>query len=102
MHLRLATFVVKPEAVADFSAATGQHVRATQGEAGVLRFELLQSEEVPSQFVIVMEFRDDDARAQHFATAHFQAWRAQIAPWLAEPIRSVKHRRLLPAGTDEQ
>lgn len=101
VHLRLATFVVKPEAVADFSAASAQHVAATQREAGVLRFELLQSEESPQEFVILMEFQDDDARAQHFATTHFQAWRALIAPWLAAPIRSVKHRRLPATDQDE-
>ncbi|MCC6192555.1 MAG: antibiotic biosynthesis monooxygenase, partial [Anaerolineales bacterium] len=90
MHTRLATFRVRPDAVAAFRAATGAHVTSTQSEPGVLRFELLQAASDPTQFVIWMEFADDVARSRHMETPHYQQWRAEIAAWLAAPVESTR------------
>jgi autoinducer 2-degrading protein len=98
MHLRLATFSVNLEAVDHFQTVTLQHVGTSQQEAGIVRFELMQSEEDPRQFALLMLFQDDSARIRHMTTEHFQAWRETIAPDLAEPIRSVRYRRLDSGG----
>jgi quinol monooxygenase YgiN len=94
MHLRLAAFTVKAEAIHHFRTATLQHVHRTRQEAGVLRFELMQSAEDPGQFVLLMAFQDDSARARHMATEHFKTWRETVASWLSEPIRSIQYTRV--------
>lgn len=96
MHTRLATFHVRPDDAAAFRVATAAHVAKTQAEPGVQRFELLQAENDPTQFVILMEFADDAARGRHLETAHYQQWRAEIDAWLAAPIESTRFVRVVP------
>lgn len=87
---------VKPEGVEAFVAATQENAAASLKEPGVARFDLIQSREDPTRFVLVEAYKSDDAPAAHKQTAHYAAWRDRVEPLMAEPRTSVKFESLYP------
>ena len=58
---------VKPDAVEAFRAASVENARASLKEPGVARFDVVQSTEDPTRFVLVEVYRTADAPAAHKA-----------------------------------
>jgi quinol monooxygenase YgiN len=87
---------VKPDAVAAFRAATLANAQASVREPGVARFDVVQSREDPTRFVLVEVYKNADAPAAHKETAHYLAWRDAVADLMAEPRTSVKYQNLFP------
>ena len=87
---------VKPESVEPFKNATLANARSTLKEPGVLRFDVVQQQEDPTQFVLVEVYRDAAAAAAHKETPHYPVWRDAVAPMMAEPRRSVKFNNVFP------
>ncbi|RKX31851.1 MAG: antibiotic biosynthesis monooxygenase [Verrucomicrobia bacterium] len=96
MHVTLVHVHVKPERVNDFIAATRENHLASVQEEGNLRFDVLQSEDDPTYFILYEAYRDADAAAAHKATAHYQKWREAVADWMAEPRKGVRFKGLFP------
>jgi autoinducer 2-degrading protein len=84
---------VKPGYVDAFLAATRRNHEGSIREPGNLRFEVLQSEDDPTRFVLVEIFRDEAAAATHKSTPHYLAWRDEVAQWMATP-REGRHFRM--------
>ena len=89
----LVQMEVRPEAIPAFLEHTLENVRCSRREPGIIRFDLLQSQEDPCRFVLVETYRDDDAPAAHKATAHYAAWREAVEPMMAVPLRSCGNAR---------
>lgn len=87
---------VKPDAVDAFRAASIENSRESLREPGVARFDVVQSIEDPTRFVLVEVYRTADAPAAHKATAHYARWRDAVADLMAEPRSSVKYVNLAP------
>ena len=87
---------VKPESVAAFRAATLANAQASVREPGIARFDVVQSRDDPTRFVLVEVYRTADAPAAHKETAHYQAWRDAVADLMAEPRTSVRYQNLFP------
>ena len=87
---------VKPDRVAAFKEATLANARQSLQEPGVRRFDVLQHQDDPTRFVLVEVYRDAAAAAAHKETPHYPVWRDAVAPWMAEPRRSVKFDRVFP------
>ena len=87
---------VKPDAVEAFRAASIENSRASLREPGVARFDVVQSTEDPTRFVLVEAYRSSDAPAAHKATAHYARWRDAVADLMAEPRTSVKYTNVAP------
>jgi len=98
MHVTLVHIHVKPEHVAEFIEATRNNHQASVQEPGNLRFDVLQSAEDPTRFVLYEAYRDADAAAAHKQTAHYAAWRDTVTGWMAEPRRGVPYHGLMPSG----
>ena len=49
-----------------------------------------------TRFVLVEVYRTAEAPARHKQTAHYQTWRDQVAPMMAEPRTSVKFSNIFP------
>jgi autoinducer 2-degrading protein len=90
---------VKPEALSAFGAVTLANAQASVREPGIARFDVIQSREDPTRFVLVEVYRDADAPAAHKETAHYKAWRDAVADMMAEPRTSVKYQNLFPDDT---
>jgi (4S)-4-hydroxy-5-phosphonooxypentane-2,3-dione isomerase len=87
---------VKSDSVDAFRAATVENARNSVKEPGIVRFDVIQQDDDPTQFVLVEVYRTDDDPARHKETAHYATWRDAVASMMAEPRRSVKYRELYP------
>jgi (4S)-4-hydroxy-5-phosphonooxypentane-2,3-dione isomerase len=97
MRVTLVHVHVQPEHVESFVEATLRNQESSVHEPGNVRFDVLQSEDDPTRFVLVEMFRDDQAVEAHRATPHYRAWRDEVAPWMASPREGPRYRLLSPA-----
>jgi quinol monooxygenase YgiN len=97
MLIVLVSVRVKPERVADFTQATLINARASVGEPGVQRFDVLQQHDDPCRFTLVEVYRTADAPAAHKQTSHYNTWRAAVEEMMAEPRQSTRFQKLFPA-----
>ena len=98
MHVTLVHVHVKPEHLEPFIAAMIRNHEGSVREPGNLRFDVLQSEDDPTRFVLVEMFRDAEAAAAHKATPHYLAWRDEVASWMASPRVGQRYRLLAPVS----
>ena len=87
---------VRPEGVEAFRAASLANARASLREPGIARFDVIQSAEDPTRFVLVEVYRTPAAPAAHKQTAHYEAWRDAVAPLMAEPRTSARYVNVFP------
>ena len=90
---------VRPGRAADFLAATLVNARASVGEPGVLRFDVLQDNDDPGHMVLVEVYRDAAAAAAHKQEPHYATWRDAVAEMMAEPRASTKFSAIFPADS---
>ena len=91
---------VRPGRAEDFLAATLVNARASLGEPGVLRFDVLQDQADLEHVVLVEVYRDDDASAAHKLTPHYATWRETVAEMMAEPRRSTRFSAAFPSAAE--
>jgi len=91
---------VKPESIEAFRAASIENSRASLREPGVARFDVVQSTEDPTRFVLVEAYRTPDAPAAHKATAHYASWRDAVADLMAEPRTAGRYVNVAPEDSD--
>jgi quinol monooxygenase YgiN len=87
---------VVPESVEAFREATLANASESVQEPGIARFDVIQSVDDPTRFVLVEVYRDAQAPAAHKETAHYQKWRDTVAPMMAEPRSSQKYVNTFP------
>jgi (4S)-4-hydroxy-5-phosphonooxypentane-2,3-dione isomerase len=93
VHVRVH---VKVEHVDAFIAATRDNARASLGEPGIARFDVVQDLADPTRFVLVEAYRTPDAPDAHKRTDHYARWRDTVADMMAEPRSSTKYRNEFP------
>ena len=91
---------VLPDAVEAFRAASLDNARASVREPGIARFDVVQSTEDPTRFVLVEVYRTPDAPAAHKQTAHYARWRDAVADLMAEPRTSARYVNVFPEDGD--
>ena len=87
---------VKADAIETFRAASIDNAQHSVQEPGVARFDVVQSTEDPTRFVLVEVYRTPDAPAAHKATAHYARWRDAVADLMAEPRTSARYVNVAP------
>jgi len=87
---------VVPDHLDAFLTATRANATASLGEAGVVRFDVIQDLADAAHVVLVEVYVDDAGAAAHKETAHYAAWRDTVAPMMAVPRSSVKYREVHP------
>ena len=90
---------VVPDGVEAFRAASRENAANSVREPGVARFDVIQSVDDPTRFVLVEVYRDAAAVAAHKETAHYLAWRDAVAGLMAEPRSAVKYLNVFPDDT---
>ncbi len=96
MHVTLVHIHVKAEHIVDFINATEQNHNASIKEPGNLRFDLLQSPQDASRFMLYEAYTNEDEARQHKETDHYLTWRGMVAEWMASPRRGEPLIGLLP------
>ena len=98
MQVTLVHVHVKPEDVAAFVDATRRNHEASVKEPGNRRFDVLQSADDPTRFILYEAYASAADAAAHKETAHYLAWREAVAGFMAEPRHGVEYSGLFPAG----
>ncbi len=90
----IATVNPKPEHAASLEQALRQMVEVTRKEPGNVRYDLFRENREGTGPVLHLYeiYVDRAAFDAHIASPHFQAFRAKVGDWLAEPpaIRVVE------------
>ncbi len=80
--------------------ASLENARASSQEEGISRFDVIQQEDDPTQFVLVEVYKNADAPAAHKGTNHYAQWRKTVEHMMAEPRKAIKYKNLFPATCD--
>jgi len=83
--------VVSPEHIEDFVAATLANAAESSNEPGNVRFDVLQSKDDPTRFVLYEAYESEEHAAAHKETPHYKLWRDTVADWMAEPRKGVHY-----------
>lgn len=94
MHVALVHVQVKPEHINDFIARANHE--ASVREDGNRRFDVLQSADDPTRFVLYEAYLSAADAAAHRQTTHYFTWRDTVADWLAAPRQGIAYRCLFP------
>ena len=97
MQVTLVYVSVKPDYVADFIEASRQNHEASIREPGNRRFDILQSADDSTQFVLYEAYENAAEAAKHKETEHYMKWRDTVADWMAQPRQGVPYKGLFPA-----
>jgi autoinducer 2-degrading protein len=98
MYVTLVHVHVKAEHVSSFLAVTREnHLQSVQ-EPGNLRFDVLQSADDATRFVLYEAYANEAAAAAHKQTTHYANWRDTVSDWMASPRQAVRYNGLYPAG----
>jgi autoinducer 2-degrading protein len=96
MYVTVVSVHVKAEHVVDFVDSIRANHEGSVREPGNLRFDVLQSVEDPSRFILYEAYLDEASAKAHKETAHYAAWRDRAADWMAEPRVGVRYDGLFP------
>jgi len=79
---------IKPEAVEEFKAGIKANHEGSIAEPGCLRFDVAQSREDPTEFLLWEVYLDDEAAAFHKTTPHYLAFKERMPALMARDRRS--------------
>ncbi len=96
MNVACVTIFVKEEHIDDFIDATIPNHEGALEEPGNLRFDVLQSVEDPTRFILYEAYETDEAAAAHKKTEHYLRWKERVSSWMAKPREGIKHRVIRP------
>lgn len=100
MYVTIVHISVKPENIAAFKAACSlNHQRSIQ-EPGNLRFDVLQSTDEPTQFVLYEAYKTQQDAAAHKETTHYQTWQETVEDWMAKSRQGITYCGLYPTEND--
>ncbi len=87
---------VKPEHVEDFIRATRMNHENSVKEPMNLRFDVLQSSEDPTRFLLYEAYESEEGAAAHKQTEHYLTWRKSVEQWMAKPRHGVPYKGIAP------
>jgi len=87
---------VKQENVEQFIGATIESHKASVKERRNMRFDVLQSAQDSSLFLLYEAYNSEEGAAAHKNTPHYLKWRDTVAPWMAVPRKGVPYRVICP------
>ncbi|NMO94349.1 putative quinol monooxygenase [Paenibacillus lemnae] len=85
IHLQVHMHV-KPEARQDFAEKAKALITSTQAEAGNISYALYEDVSSPGRFVMIEEWKDEQAIEQHNQTEHLTGFFAYARDVLTEPV----------------
>ncbi|SFK16593.1 autoinducer 2-degrading protein [Nitrosomonas aestuarii] len=98
MYVTIVSVSVRPENVEAFKKACRLNHEGSVQEPGNLRFDILQSVEEPTKFVLYEGYKTQQDAIAHKTTAHYLAWRKAVADWMTEPRQSIVYDGLYPVA----
>jgi len=81
----VASFVAKPESVAEVKRILTDMIGLTRAEAGCITYELLQNADDPTDFTFVEEWSSRADLDRHSEADHIETGRQLVRDHIAEP-----------------
>ncbi|GIO92314.1 quinol monooxygenase YgiN [Paenibacillus lactis] len=81
-----AKMKVNRELEAEFLESVQDLIKSSRAEAGNVSYKLLKDTEEDDTYVMVEQWKDQEAVGAHNASSHFQAFVAQAPKYLAAPL----------------
>jgi len=83
---------IQPEHVERFREITIQNAEASRGEAGCVRFDVIQQIDDPTRFTFIEVFKSEADGEIHRESSHFKKWLEEAVPLMVEPRTRVIYR----------
>lgn len=96
MQITIVNVTVDPAHINDFIEATHLNHEASVKEPGNRRFDVLQSADDPTKFVLYEAYTTAEAAAMHKETEHYLKWRETVTDWMAQPRQGTPYTGLYP------
>ncbi len=87
---------VKKDFIQDFINASRENHLNSIKEAGNRRFDVIQSTEDSSRFLLYEAYETPEDATAHKTTAHYEKWRDTVASWMEEPRKGVSYISVCP------
>jgi (4S)-4-hydroxy-5-phosphonooxypentane-2,3-dione isomerase len=97
MIVRVISLKVKREHVAEFKAACMANHTGSLKEPGIQRFDVLQNESSPEEFMLYEVYETQEATLTHKETVHYKKWIQTVEAMFAEPRKSSVYTVVAPA-----
>ena len=101
MIVRIIDVLVNERSIEDFKRISVQNREGSIGEAGILRFDVLQSDTDPQHFILYEVYRSEQATLDHKETEHYRRWREAAQPMMARKRESTSCIPVAPADPGE-
>ena len=100
MHIVYVSIHVKPNQIEDFISVTKENAdKSTTTEPGIARFDVVQQKEDPTRFVLIEVYYTPEDAARHKETSHYNRWRENAEPMMAEPRSRVIYTNIFPSDS---
>lgn len=96
MYVTTVMVHVKEDRVQDFINASIKNHEGSTKEPGNRRFDVLQSVEDPTRFILYEAYDSKESAAAHKDTAHYKTWRDAVADCMAEPRKGIPYTSIRP------
>lgn len=96
MQVTVVHVQVKPQHVQDFISASRLNHEASVREPGNRHFDVLQSFDDHTRFILYEAYVSTEAAAAHKNTAHYLKWRDTVEPWMAVPRVGISYIGIFP------
>ena len=96
MIVTIVHVYVNEESIDAFIRATVKNHEASVKEPGNLRFDFIQNTGEPGRFVLYEAYESEESAAAHKHTAHYLAWREEVADMMAEPREGIRYNGIKP------
>jgi autoinducer 2-degrading protein len=96
MYISLVRVYVKPERVTDFIELIRANHLGSVAEPGCLRFDVAQSDDDATRFVLWECYVDEAAARAHKTTPHYLAFKASAADMMAQDRVNELYTGLFP------
>jgi autoinducer 2-degrading protein len=87
---------VKQEHIQDFIGATIENHKGSIREPGNMRFDVLQSPQDSSTFLLYEAYDSEESAVAHKNTPHYAKWKDTVAAWMAVPRKGTTYRVICP------
>lgn len=95
--IRVHVFIsVKEEYISQFKEATIENARNSFKESGVVRFEVMQQQDEPSEFVLEEIYISSDDQLKHRETHHYKKWKETTAAMIAKAYTIKNYNSIWP------
>ena len=96
MMVTIVNIFVKKEYIKDFISETILNHSASIKEAENLRFDVLQSQTDPTNFVLYEAYRSEEGAKAHKETTHYLRWKEAVEEWMEKPRQSHTYNIIAP------